>query len=131
FSFVFQQVRSGVEVNMRDARNWWSHVYGASWKHPEGPDSTIKDRDKYPVVQVSYNDAVAYCKWAGKRLPTEAEWEFAARGGLDRKIFPWGDEHKPDGKWMANVWQGQFPYHNTKEDGFDGLAPVGSFEPNG
>jgi sulfatase modifying factor 1 len=131
FSIVFKKPGPNDEVDLRDHLSWWDRKYGASWKHPEGSDSTIKGRENYPVVHISYNDALAYCQWADKRLPTEAEWEFAARGGLDRKIFPWGDELKPDDKWMANVWQGKFPQQNTKEDGFEGLAPVGSFPPNG
>jgi formylglycine-generating enzyme len=110
---------------------WWCYQKGASWKHPEGPDSDLTGREKYPVVQVAWEDAVAYAKWAGKRLPTEAEFEFAARGGLEGKKYAWGDEFKPDGKWMANIWQGEFPYHNTEEDDFKGAAPVGSFPANG
>lgn len=109
---------------------WWLVVPGASWKHPEGPDSTIENRMDHPVVHVSWNDAQAYCEWAGKRLPTEAEWEYAARGGLEKKKFPWGDELTPNGKHMCNVWQGEFPKINTKEDGYAGTAPAKSFPPN-
>ena len=110
---------------------WWSYLKGASWRHPEGPDSNIQGREKHPVVHVAWDDAVAYANWAGKRLPTEAEFEFAARGGLDGKKYVWGDEFKPGGKWMANIWQGRFPYENTVEDGFRATAPVGSFPANG
>src|SRR5581483_11565293 len=110
---------------------WWAYVKGANWRHPLGPDSDLKGREKYPVVQVAYEDAVAYANWAHKRLPTEAEYEFAARGGLAGKLYAWGDELKPAGKWMANIYQGRFPIKDTGEDGFAGLAPVGQFPPNG
>jgi sulfatase modifying factor 1 len=110
---------------------WWSYVKGANWRHPEGPQSNLQGREKHPVLQVAWDDAVAYARWAGKRLPTEAEFEFAARGGLDRKKFAWGDDLQPDGKWMANIWQGRFPYDNTAEDGYRATAPVGSFPANG
>jgi formylglycine-generating enzyme len=110
---------------------WWSYVKGANWRHPTGPDSDLKGKEKYPVVHIAYDDALAYCKWAGKRLPTEAEFEFAARGGLDRKAYAWGDEFQPRGKWMANTFQGHFPDKDTGEDGFTSTAPAGSFPPNG
>jgi len=117
-------------VKLNDHFQWWSYVDGANWRHPEGPRSTIKDRGNYPVVHIAYDDALAYAKWAGKRLPTEAEFEFAQRGGLERKAYAWGDEFKPDGKFMANTFQGHFPDKNTKEDGHAAAAPVGSFPPN-
>ena len=111
--------------------SWWCRVDGAMWRHPEGPASNIKKRWSHPVVQVSWNDAVAFARWSGKRLPTEAEWEFAARGGRVQKPFPWGDDLEPGGKHMMNVWQGTFPTHNTEADGYYGTAPARSFPPNG
>ena len=110
---------------------WWMYVKGANWRHPLGPNSSIKGKGKYPVVQVAYEDALTYAKWAGKRLPTEAEWEFAARGGLTGKAYVWGDEFRPEGKWMANTHQGHFPDQDTGADGFVGISPVAQFPPNG
>jgi len=119
------------DVPLNDHYQWWSYVKGANWRHPQGPESDIKGKEKYPVVQIAYPDAEAYAKWAGKRLPTEAEFEFAARGGLSGKTYVWGDEFRPGGKSMANTWQGKFPVKDTGEDGYAGIAPVKSFAPNG
>jgi sulfatase modifying factor 1 len=118
-------------VALNDHLQWWTYIKGANWRHPTGPESSIKGRENYPVVQIAYEDAEAYAKWAHKRLPTEAEWEFAARGGLSGKPFVWGDEFKPKGKWMANTYQGHFPNQDTGNDGFTGLSPVAQFAPNG
>ena len=110
---------------------WWSYVRGASWRHPSGQTSTIAGHERAPVVQIAYEDAAAYARWAGKRLPTEAEFEFAARGGLSGKPYVWGDELRPHGKWMANTFQGHFPDHDGGDDGYVGLSPVASFPANG
>jgi len=128
-SVVFTPPHHPVPLN--DHFQWWNYVRGASWRHPLGPSSDIRGKDDYPVVHVAYEDAEAYAKWAGKRLPTEAEWEFAARGGLSGKPFVWGDEFRPGGKWMANTHQGHFPDSDTADDGVAGIMPVARFAPNG
>ena len=118
-------------VSLDDYTRWWSFTPGADWRHPEGSDSNIGGRERHPVTHVSYFDAQAYAAWAGKELPTEAEWEFAARGGLDRQAYVWGDHDSPGGRPGGNVWQGQFPWENLLEDGYERTAPVGKFRPNG
>jgi formylglycine-generating enzyme required for sulfatase activity len=135
WSFVFRDfvpaaVRERIETAPADAR-WWLPVPRAYWAQPDGPGSTVLDRLTHPVVHVSWNDAHAYCTWSGTRLPTEAEWEYAARGGRESAIYPWGDELMPDGEHLCNVWQGEFPDRNTAEDGFLGTAPANAFGPNG
>jgi formylglycine-generating enzyme required for sulfatase activity len=128
-ALVFQPTAG--PVDLRDWRTWWAWVPGADWRHPEGPGSTLHGRDRHPVVQVCYADALAYAAWAGKALPSEAEWEYAARGGLEGKVFCWGDEPTPKGRQMANTWQGEFPWQNLLLDRYERTSPVGSFPPNG
>jgi sulfatase modifying factor 1 len=128
-SLVFRPTRG--PVDLRDYRNWWSYVPGACWHRPEGPGSDTYTRGRHPVTHVAHEDAAAYAGWAGKALPTEAEWERAARGGLDGATYAWGDEPQPDGAPMANTWQGEFPWQNALEDGYAGTSPVGSFPANG
>lgn len=136
WSFVFaghileEKYRRIVEDTVL-GHEWWCKVPGADWRHPEGPDSSIGDRPHHPVVQIAWNDAQAYCEWAGKRLPREAEWEYAARGGLEQKKFPWGDELTPAGKHLCNIWQGEFPKIDLGEDGYTAPGPVGAFPANG
>ena len=118
-------------VDLRDWSQWWAFIFGATWRRPYGPKSSIKGLNDHPVVHVAHADAEAYAAWAGKELPTEAEWEFAARGGLDQAEFAWGDEFTPDGRHMANTWQGAFPFQNTKLDAYERTSPVTAFPPNG
>jgi formylglycine-generating enzyme len=128
-SVVFRKPPGPVDV--RNPYLWWDYVAGADWRHPRGPDSAIDGLMDHPVVHVAFEDAEAYARWAGRELPTEAEWEFAARGGLDGAAYAWGDDWMPHGKPMANTWQGEFPWQNLVEDGYEWTAPVGSFSPNG
>jgi sulfatase modifying factor 1 len=128
-SLVFQGTRG--PVDLRDVRNWWAYVPGATWRHPEGPGSRIAGRQDHPVVHVGWADAMAYAEWAGKSLPTEVEWEYAARGGLEGAVYAWGDDAEPEGRPMANTWQGEFPWRNLRRDGYERTSPVGAFPPNG
>ena len=129
-SLVFAPPRCRV-VDLSDWSQWWRFKFGADWRHPHGPDSSIRGRDEHPVVHIAYRDAEAYARWAGRELPTEAEWEYAARGGLDGAEFAWGDELTPGGRHMANTWQGEFPRQNLLHDGYRGTSPVTAFPPNG
>lgn len=128
-SLVFHQTPHPVPLH--DYRQWWAYVPGACWEHPEGPGSSLHGRERHPVVHICYEDAEAYARWAGKAIPTEAEWEFAARGGLEGAIFTWGDEFAPGGRLMANTWQGEFPWQNLVSDGYERTSPVRQFPPNG
>lgn len=127
-SLTFKKTKSSVP-NLYDYSQWWNWTIGASWKNPEGPGSTIKGKEDYPVVHIAYEDAKAYCDWAGRRLPTEAEWEYAARGGQEDAIFAWGNDHEKLSE-MANSWEGEFPTNNTKADGFENKAPVKTYPAN-
>lgn len=132
WSFVFApEETTARDHNRVEQAPWWRRVSGARWNAPEGPGSTLRDRAEHPVVHVSWNDAMAFCRWSGQRLPTEAEWEYGARGGLEQKLYPWGNELEPDGRRLCNIWQGTFPTENTAGDGYAGTCPVAAFPPNG
>ncbi|WP_208110087.1 formylglycine-generating enzyme family protein [Methylocaldum gracile] len=128
-SLVF--VKPPGPVNLRDIGNWWSYMKGADWRHPRGPESSLQGLERHPVVHVTFADAEAFARWEGKALPTEAEWERAARGGLDGAAYAWGEELAPEGRMLANYWQGRFPWENLVVDGYEGTSPVGAFPPNG
>jgi formylglycine-generating enzyme required for sulfatase activity len=128
-SAVFRRTTGPVDLS--DNGMWWEYVVGASWRRPEGADSDLEGRGRHPVVHVAWEDVHAFAQWSGKQLPTEAEWEFAARGGLEGATFAWGNDHFPGGQAMANTWQGEFPWQNLLIDGYEGTSPVGSFPPNG
>jgi formylglycine-generating enzyme required for sulfatase activity len=128
-SAVFRQPDG--PVDMRDVRHWWAYVPGADWRHPDGPGSDLAGKERHPVVHVAHEDALAYAEWAGKALPTEAEWEYAARGGLDGAAYAWGEEPQPEGRTMANTWVGEFPWENLNGGGHARTSPVGSFPANG
>jgi formylglycine-generating enzyme required for sulfatase activity len=132
WSFVFwSHVAPELVEDTVAAAPWWCKVPGATWKTPEGPGSDVKRRQDHPVVHVSWNDAMSFARWSGQRLPSEAEWEYAARGGLEQKLYPWGDKLRPEGRHLCNIWQGEFPQHDTADDGFAGTSPVEAFPPNG
>jgi formylglycine-generating enzyme required for sulfatase activity len=128
-SVVFKKPKSRVDLG--NHYNWWAYVQGANWRHPEGPRSTLKGKAQHPVVHIAYEDALAYAEWAAKDLPSEAEWEFAARGRLEGADYAWGKEFMPEGRFMANTWQGDFPHINLMTDGYDNTSPVGAFPANG
>jgi formylglycine-generating enzyme required for sulfatase activity len=134
WSFVFhmfiQPSKSNTQLQSPQGTPWWKKVEGSSWRHPNDPRSNIKSIMNHPVVHISWNDAIEYCNWAGLRLPSESEWEYAARGGLQQSEFPWGNDLTPDGKHMCNIWQGEFPIHNTQEDGFAATCPANIYKPN-